>query len=159
MGSVVFQMKSCTVEQKQWVQQRLELLPGQEVLNQEEERRVLRKMSDAENFERLLHQRFPGTKRFSLDGGETLVPLMDVLVEHAASAGVREMVIGMAHRGRLNVLANIFNKTYKEIFSGLTNAKYFILSVKTSAINISIKTDTRKYLIIIQFLQFFIFLN
>ena len=57
-----------SVEQKQWVQQRLELLPAQEVLDRNEELRVLRKMSDAENFERLLHQRFPGTKRFSLKG-------------------------------------------------------------------------------------------
>ena len=104
-----------SVEQKTWVQERLERLPGQEVLNKEEERRVLRKMSDAENFERLLHQRFPGTKRFSLEGGETLVPLMDVLVEYAASLGVLEVVIGMAHRGRLNLLANVMQKPVDHI--------------------------------------------
>lgn len=106
-----------SVEQKQWVQQRLEQLPSQEVLDRNEELRVLRKMSDAENFERLLHQRFPGTKRFSLEGGETLVPLMDVMVEHASKLGVREVVIGMAHRGRLNVLANVMQKPVENIFA------------------------------------------
>ena len=125
------------VEQKQWVQQRLEQLPSKEVLNSQEERRVLRKMNDAEHFERLLHQRFPGTKRFSLEGGETLIPLMDILVEHASELGVNEIVIGMAHRGRLNVLANImqkpvevilgeFEKIAVDAFQGSGDVKYHV---------------------------------
>ncbi len=96
--------------QKFWVQEQLETLPNRGVLSPKEERRVFRKLCDAENFERLLHTRFPGTKRFSLEGGETLIPLLDVLVERAGASGVKEVVMGMAHRGRLNTLVNIFEK-------------------------------------------------
>jgi 2-oxoglutarate dehydrogenase E1 component len=97
-------------EQKLWVLEQLEKLPAREVLSREGEHRVLRKLSDAENFERMLHQRFPGTKRFSLEGGETLIPLLDLLITEAGKAGVREIVMGMAHRGRLNVLTNVLEK-------------------------------------------------
>ena len=71
---------------------------------------ALSKLADAENFERNLHIRFPGTKRFSLEGGESLIPLLDELLERSGDAGVREIVVGMAHRGRLSVLANVMNK-------------------------------------------------
>ena len=71
----------------------------------------------AELFEKFLHTRYVGQKRFSLEGAETLIPILDAIVERAADAGVREMVLGMAHRGRLNVLANIIGKPYEEIFS------------------------------------------
>jgi 2-oxoglutarate dehydrogenase E1 component len=98
------------VEQKQWVAEQIESLPTQEVLNRAEEHHLLRRLSDAENFEHMLHTRFPGTKRFSLEGGETLVPLLDILIENASNAGIEEIVFGMAHRGRLNVLANIMEK-------------------------------------------------
>ena len=96
--------------QKFWVQEQLETLPNRAVLDPTEERRVFRKLCDAENFERMLHTRFPGTKRFSLEGGETLIPLLDLLVERAGQRGVREVVMGMAHRGRLNTLVNILEK-------------------------------------------------
>ena len=96
--------------QRRWVQERLETLPNRVVLGPAEERRVFRKMCDAENLERMLHARFPGTKRFSLEGAETLIPLLDLLIEHAAMRGVREIVLGMAHRGRLNVLVNVLEK-------------------------------------------------
>jgi len=96
--------------EKRWVQEQLETLPNRERLTREEERHILRKMADAENFEQLLHTRFPGTKRFSLEGAETLIPLLDLLIDHAAYRGVREVVLGMAHRGRLNVLANLLEK-------------------------------------------------
>jgi 2-oxoglutarate dehydrogenase E1 component len=79
--------------------------------------RILMDLHHAEVFEKFLHTRFLGQKRFSLEGAEALIPLLDYLVELAADAGVREMVLGMAHRGRLNVLANILQKPYKEIFS------------------------------------------
>jgi 2-oxoglutarate dehydrogenase E1 component len=103
------------IAQKRWVQRELETLPGRNVLGPAEEARVLRKLCDAESFERLLHTRFPGTKRFSLEGGETLVPLLDLLLEHAAVSGVREVVFGMAHRGRLSVLVNVLEKPVRQI--------------------------------------------
>ncbi|MGC6491803.1 MAG: 2-oxoglutarate dehydrogenase E1 component [Myxococcota bacterium] len=103
------------IDQKRWVAERLETLPGREVLNRDEELHVLRKLADAENFERLLHVKFPGTKRFSLEGGETLVPLIDILLSEAGRRGVREVVFGMAHRGRLNVLVNILEKPARQI--------------------------------------------
>jgi 2-oxoglutarate dehydrogenase E1 component len=96
--------------QRRWIQEWLETLPNRSVLSRDEEQRVFRKLCDAENFERMLHARFPGTKRFSLEGAETVVPLLDLLVEHAAARGVREVVMGMAHRGRLNVLVNVLEK-------------------------------------------------
>ncbi len=96
--------------EKYWVQEQLETLPNRGVLDPTEERRVFRKLCDAENFERMLHTRFPGTKRFSLEGGETLIPLLDLLIERAGASGVREIVFGMAHRGRLNTLVNILQK-------------------------------------------------
>lgn len=108
-------MNIMDLEQKHFVQRRLETLPDRHVLERGEELRVLRKLSDAENFERMLHTRFPGTKRFSLEGAETLIPLMDLLVSQAGQRGVREIVIGMAHRGRLNVLANNLEKPVSAI--------------------------------------------
>jgi len=97
-------------EQKRWIQRSLETLPDRSVLSPTAERRVFRKLCDAENFERMLHNRFPGTKRFSLEGGETLVPLLDLVVNYASLEGVEEIVLGMAHRGRLNTLVNILGK-------------------------------------------------
>ncbi|MCO4746216.1 MAG: 2-oxoglutarate dehydrogenase E1 component [Proteobacteria bacterium] len=108
-------MNIMDLEQKLFIQERLETLPDRHVLEREEELRVLRKLSDAENFERMLHTRFPGTKRFSLEGAETLIPLMDQLISQAGQRGVREIVIGMAHRGRLNVLANTLEKPVSAI--------------------------------------------
>jgi 2-oxoglutarate dehydrogenase E1 component len=96
--------------QRRWVQENLETLPNRGVLTPVEERRVFRKLCDAENFERMLHGKFPGTKRFSLEGAETLVPLLDLVVEHSGKRGVKEIVMGMAHRGRLNTLVNLLEK-------------------------------------------------
>jgi 2-oxoglutarate dehydrogenase E1 component len=98
------------LEQKLWMQRELETMPAWMSIDVEAEKRVLRKLCDAENFERMLHQRFPGTKRFSLEGTETLIPMLDRLICRAARKGVREVVVGMAHRGRLNVLANTLEK-------------------------------------------------
>ncbi|MCA9569727.1 MAG: 2-oxoglutarate dehydrogenase E1 component, partial [Myxococcales bacterium] len=105
------------LEQKKWVQERLETLPHRHVLDRPEQKRILRKLCDAENFERMLHTRFPGTKRFSLEGAETLIPLLDLVNEHAAAQGVREIVIGMAHRGRLNTLVNLLEKPASAVVS------------------------------------------
>lgn len=103
-------MNLLDLEQKQWVLQQLETLPDREVIRRETELRILGKLCDAENFERMLHTRFPGTKRFSLEGGETFIPLMDLVIQHAARHGFVEVVFGMAHRGRLNTLVNILDK-------------------------------------------------
>ena len=74
------------------------------------------KLNDAEAFERFLHTKYVGHKRFSLEGAETLIPMLDYLFNEATGDGVVESVIGMAHRGRLNVLANILGKSYEQIF-------------------------------------------
>ena len=103
------------IHKKQWLQQRLETLQDSPILDRSQALHALRLLSDAENFERLLHNRFPGTKRFSVEGAETLVPLLDFILDAAASQGLDEAILGMAHRGRLNVLANIFHKSVRQI--------------------------------------------
>src|SRR5205085_6780926 len=82
----------------------------------DDKRRILSALNGAEAFERFLHTKFLGQKRFSLEGAETLIPMLDDLLEAAANAGVEELVMGMAHRGRLNVLANVVGKSYEQIF-------------------------------------------
>src|SRR6202022_599327 len=79
-------------------------------------RRILMKLNDAEAFEKFLHTKYVGHKRFSLEGAESVIPMLDFLFNAATDAGVVESVIGMAHRGRLNVLANILGKSYEKIF-------------------------------------------
>ena len=86
-------------------------------LTEEEKRRILFKLNEAVVFENFLHTKYIGQKRFSLEGGETTIPALDSIINNAAELGVEEVVIGMAHRGRLNVLANIMGKTYEQIFS------------------------------------------
>lgn len=83
----------------------------------EVKRRILEKLNDAVIFEKFLHTKYVGQKRFSLEGGESAIPALDMLIEISSTLGVEEVVIGMAHRGRLNVLANIMGKTYEQIFN------------------------------------------
>ncbi len=101
-------------EQKRWIQQHVEGQPS--TLNEEEQRHILDRLNAAEVFERFLHTRYVGQKRFGLEGAESTIVLLDTLLDAAAGAGVAEVVMGMSHRGRLNVLANIVGKSYKEIF-------------------------------------------
>ncbi|WP_104108123.1 multifunctional oxoglutarate decarboxylase/oxoglutarate dehydrogenase thiamine pyrophosphate-binding subunit/dihydrolipoyllysine-residue succinyltransferase subunit [Nocardioides sp. 616] len=101
-------------EQRQWIQERVER-PHTKT-PREEQLRILLKLNQAEAFETFLQTKFVGQKRFSLEGGETTVPLIDELCEAAAEADLDEVTIGMAHRGRLNVLANIVGKSYSQIF-------------------------------------------
>lgn len=105
------------MEEKRWLQDRIETATGGQALEEDEKRRMLEKLNAAEAFETFLHTKYIGHKRFSLEGAETVVPMLDRILSHAAEAGVKEVVIGMAHRGRLNVLANILNKPYEVIFS------------------------------------------
>jgi 2-oxoglutarate dehydrogenase E1 component len=100
-----------------WLQERMEPRRNQPNYSKRQKMRILMELHFAELFEKFLHTRYIGQKRFSLEGAETLIPLLDALVERAAEGGVREIVLGMAHRGRLNVLANILDKPYREIFS------------------------------------------
>jgi 2-oxoglutarate dehydrogenase E1 component len=102
---------------RRWLQERMEPRRNQPNLPRRQKLRVLLNLHFAELFERFLHKRYVGQKRFSLEGAETLIPVLDAIVEKGADEGVQEFVLGMAHRGRLNVLANILGKPYEEIFA------------------------------------------
>ena len=104
-------------EEKQWIQDRIEPMRNAEPLSKDERRHIMQKMNAAEAFERFLHTKYIGHKRFSLEGAETMIPLIDTVLGDAADDDVEEVVMGMAHRGRLNVLANIIGKPYEQIFS------------------------------------------
>ena len=103
-------------EQKKWIQQRVEGVPRAKWLDAAAKRRILAKLNEGEAFERFLHTKYVGHKRFSLEGAETLIPMLDALISQASKLDVSEVVMGMAHRGRINVLANIIGKKYQEIF-------------------------------------------
>jgi len=105
------------VPQKRWIQNRLEGVRGLAGFDAEQRRRILGRLTAAETLERYLHTKYVGQKRFSLEGGETLIPLLDHLLQRAGSQGVQEAVIGMAHRGRLNVLVNILGKQPSMLFA------------------------------------------
>ncbi|GAB4091204.1 2-oxoglutarate dehydrogenase family protein [Flaviaesturariibacter terrae] len=100
----------------EWLQQQVESLFDQP-LPLEKRRRILEKLNQGVIFEKFLHTKYIGQKRFSLEGGETTIAALDAMINTGAEVGVQEVVIGMAHRGRLNVLANIMGKTYEQIFS------------------------------------------
>ena len=102
-------------EQKAWIQAHVEGVST--VLDTSEQRHILDRLNAAEAFERFLHTRYVGQKRFGLEGAESTVVALDALLDAAAAAGTKEAVLGMAHRGRLNMLANIVGKSYREIFS------------------------------------------
>jgi 2-oxoglutarate dehydrogenase E1 component len=103
--------------EKRWIQQRLETARGNADLNEIEKINILQQLTSSEGLERYLHSKYVGQKRFSLEGGESLIPLLDALVQFAGTQKIKEVVIGMAHRGRLNVLVNILGKTPGELFS------------------------------------------
>lgn len=103
-------------EQKRWIQQRLEPVLGQPQFTLEEKRKFLEELTAAEGLERYLGAKFPGAKRFSLEGGDALIPMMKELIRHAGTHGMREVVIGMAHRGRLNMLVNVLGKKPQDLF-------------------------------------------
>ncbi len=101
---------------KFWLQERMESTENKIKLPREEQLRILTRLTDAELFESFLQKKFVGAKRFSLEGGESLIPLLDLMLEDAGNHGVDEVIIGMAHRGRINVLANIMQKDAGQIF-------------------------------------------
>jgi 2-oxoglutarate dehydrogenase E1 component len=100
-----------------WLQERMEKNKNTPAFSKEEKRSILKKLTQAVVFENYLHTKFVGQKRFSLEGGEAVIPAMNVLMEHGSNLGIEDYVIGMAHRGRLNVLTNIMNKNYKDVFT------------------------------------------
>jgi 2-oxoglutarate dehydrogenase E1 component len=103
--------------ERRWLQERIEPVRAADPISPEMRRRILQKLNAAEAFERFLHTKYIGHKRFSLEGAESLIPILDAMLSDAADQEVEEVVIGMAHRGRLNVLANILGKPYEVIFS------------------------------------------
>ncbi len=106
-------------EHRAWLRQKIEQRPltSDYGLGMDLKKRILSKLNGAVMFERFLHTKYIGQKRFSLEGGETTIAALDAIISKGASLGVQEFIIGMAHRGRLNVLANIMGKTYENIFS------------------------------------------
>ena len=104
-------------QEKRWIQNHFESIQSQPSLNTEEKQFLLERLTAAETLEKYLHTRYVGQKRFSLEGGETLIPLLDDLIQSAGEKGVKEVVLGMAHRGRLNVLVNSLGKLPADLFS------------------------------------------
>ncbi|HER39729.1 MAG TPA: 2-oxoglutarate dehydrogenase E1 component, partial [Salinimicrobium catena] len=111
-------------EEIQWIQNKLNINENQPSFNDEEKKHILKKLNEAVSFENFLHTKYVGQKRFSLEGGESLIPALDAIIEKAADLGVKDFVMGMAHRGRLNTLTNIFGKSAKDIFSEFDGKDY-----------------------------------
>ncbi|MGH8649357.1 MAG: thiamine pyrophosphate-dependent enzyme, partial [Burkholderiales bacterium] len=103
--------------QKRWVQERLETLRSAPSYDADYKKHILERLTAAETLEKYLHTRYVGQKRFSLEGGESLIPLLDYLLQSAGKSGVQELVIGMAHRGRINVLVNTMGKMPSDLFA------------------------------------------
>ena len=108
----------------EWVQSKLNINENQPKFSGDEKKHILKKLNEAVTFETFLHTKFVGQKRFSLEGNESLIPALDTLIEKAAEMGVEEFVMGMAHRGRLSTLHNIFGKSAKNIFSEFEGKDY-----------------------------------
>ena len=110
-------MHITTTQEKRWIQKRLEGYQARPELEPADRRWLLTLLTAAEGLEKYLHTKYVGQKRFSLEGGEALIPLIDELIQRAGRKGIREIVIGMAHRGRLNMLVNVLGKPPQEIFA------------------------------------------
>jgi 2-oxoglutarate dehydrogenase E1 component len=104
-------------EQKLWIQERIEGRDKEVSFTREGKRAILNKLAEAEGFERFLQLKYTGTKRFGLEGGEALIPAMEAIIKRGGQLGVKDIALGMPHRGRLNVLANLMSKPYQAIFS------------------------------------------
>ncbi|MEM6276324.1 MAG: 2-oxoglutarate dehydrogenase E1 component [Pseudomonadota bacterium] len=104
-------------EQSQWLKERIEGFGKEVTFTREGRKAILNKMVEAEGFEKFLHVKYMGTKRFGLDGGEALIPAMEQIIKRGGALGVKDIVIGMPHRGRLSVLANVMGKPYRAIFN------------------------------------------
>ena len=105
-----------------WIRERLERGMLNNPLSDDDRRHILIQLTAAEGIERYLHTRYVGQKRFSLEGGESLIPLLDDLIQQGGATGIKEIVVGMAHRGRINVLVNLLGKAPQELFSEFEGA-------------------------------------
>ena len=110
-------MHMTSTDEKRWIQHHLESVHSHPSMANEKKRWLLKRLTSAEGIERYLHSKYVGQKRFSLEGGESLIPLMSELIDRSGARGVKEIVMGMSHRGRLNVLINILGKLPSELFS------------------------------------------
>lgn len=108
----------------QWIQSKIGVNDNQPNFSHDQKKAILNKLNQAVSFENFLHTKYVGQKRFSLEGGETIIPALDALIEKAAEKGVEQFVMGMAHRGRLNVLANLFGKSTQDIFGEFEGKDY-----------------------------------
>ena len=113
-----------TPERIRWIQDKLNFNDNHPKFSNPQKKHILKKIIQATNFENFLHKKYVGQKRFSLEGGESLIPALDSIFEKAAEMGVKEFIVGMSHRGRLNTLSNIFGKPAKEIFSEFDGKDY-----------------------------------
>ena len=111
-------------EKIEWLKKKFDGLIKENAFTKDKRKRILTKLQQAVGFEKYLHKKFVGQKRFSLEGGESLIPALDTVTTRGAELGIEEFVIGMAHRGRLNVLANIFQKPYEKIFKEFEGYEY-----------------------------------
>jgi 2-oxoglutarate dehydrogenase E1 component len=107
---------------RRWLRERMERTENRIALTRQEQLRILTRLTDAVTFEEFVRKKFVGAKTFSLEGSESLIPLLDLAIEKAGEQGIEEIVLGMAHRGRLNVLANIIGKSPREIFREFADA-------------------------------------
>ena len=105
--------------EKVWFRERMELEENQLKFTDNGKKAILNKLIQAEGFEKFLALKFVGTKRFGLDGAESLIPALEQIIKRGGQMGIKEVKIGMPHRGRLNVLANVLQKSYKRIFNEL----------------------------------------
>ncbi len=121
-------MHIVNLEEKQWIQQRIESNDGYPVYENEVKRHLLERLSAAEGLEKHLDSKYPGTKRFGLEGGESLIPALDELVQRAGKYGTKEIVLGMAHRGRLNVLVNLLGKNPADLFDEFEGKAVYLSS-------------------------------
>ena len=121
-------MHIVNLEEKQWIQQRIESNDGNPVFEKEVKRHLLERLSAAEGLEKHLDSKYPGTKRFGLEGGESLIPSLDELVQRAGKYGAKEIVLGMAHRGRLNVLVNLLGKNPADLFDEFEGRAVYLSS-------------------------------
>ncbi len=111
-------------EQASWLKERIEGYGKEIQFTREGRKAILNKLVEAEGYEKFLHVKYMGTKRFGLDGGEALIPAMEQIIKRGGALGVKEIIIGMPHRGRLNILANVLQKPYRAIFHEFQGGSY-----------------------------------
>lgn len=125
LGPIGFEYSYLPRPEREWLQHRIESAHGHDRFDPPAKRRILDKLNAAEGLEKYLHMKYVGQKRFSLEGSDTLIPMLDQGVQHGGSLGIQEIVVGMAHRGRLNVLVNIFGKKTSDLFAEFEGKKAY----------------------------------